>query len=67
MKKEYSSIDEFKKDLNKEYSFKDICIINSWIDENEFVGQMIKCKFHEEKTPSMQIGDHFFRCYGCRG
>lgn len=65
MKKVYDNIEEFKTDLNKEFSFRDICTLNSWIDEKEFVGQMVCCKFHKEKTPSMQVGDHFYRCYGC--
>lgn len=65
MKDNYTSFEEFKKDLNKEFTFKDLAIITNAIDEKEFVGQMVCCKFHKEKTPSMQIGDHFYRCYGC--
>lgn len=65
MKETYTSLQEFKNDLEKEYSFRDICEINSWIKPEEYQGQMIRCKFHHEKTASMQVGDHFFKCYGC--
>lgn len=66
MKSKYTSFEDFKKDINKEYSFRDICEINSWLTEEDFKkGQLVICKFHDEKTPSMQVGNHFYKCYGC--
>lgn len=65
MKDKYTSLEEFKADLNREYMFRDIGIMMSWLRDGEFKGQMTRCCFHKEKTGSMQVGDHFFRCYGC--
>ena len=66
MKKEYNSFESFKDDLNKEFTFKEIAVLCGWLTEEEVVGQLCKCKFHEERTGSMQIGDHFFKCWSAK-
>lgn len=67
MKENYKTTGDFKEDMIKEYTFLDIAEIMGWINREEVIGGKIKCPFHkngQERTPSCQIGDHFFRCYG---
>lgn len=68
MKQIYETIDDFKEDLNKEYNFSEIAEIMGWLRREEIIGGKIVCPFHaegKERTASCQIGEHFFKCYGC--
>lgn len=59
------NIEEFKKELKKE-SLKELVIEMGYIKEDEIRGSMCKCVFHNgDRTPSLQITDNFFKCYGC--
>lgn len=52
-------------DYVHEVSVKEILLQMGEVLEDDFWGSKINCVFHEEKTPSMQITDSFFKCYGC--
>ena len=59
------NIEEFKKELKKE-SLKELVIEMGYVKEDEIRGSMCKCVFHNgDRTPSLQITDNFFKCYGC--
>ena len=65
MKKQYSSVDDFISALKKE-SLKQTILDMGYIVEDDFKGSMIRCVFHQgDKTPSLQVTDNFFKCYGC--
>ena len=65
MKKQYSSVDDFISDLKKE-SLKQTILDMGYIVEDDFKGSMIRCVFHQgDRTPSLQVTDNFFKCYGC--
>ena len=67
LKKEYKDISEFIDDIHEEVDLRDLIVDLGIIkDESEFHGQFIRCIFHDnDDTPSLQIGEHFFRCYAC--
>lgn len=65
MKQSYTDSKDFVEDLHKE-SVKSTLALLGYIDEEDFKGSKISCPFHgEDKTPSMQVTDNFFKCYGC--
>ena len=64
MKDKYSDIQDFVKDLHKE-SVKQIILDMGYLTVDDFRGSKACCVFHKEKTPSMQVTDSFFKCYGC--
>ena len=64
MKKSYDTIQSFVEDIHKE-SAKRTIIDMGYLTEDDFIGSKVLCPFHKEKTPSMQITDRFFKCYGC--
>jgi DNA primase len=65
MKERYSKVDDFKDDLHK-LSLKELVIEFGYVKEEDFKHSKVKCLFHEgDRTPSLQITDKFFRCYGC--
>ena len=68
MKKDYENINDFIDDIHNEINLRDLIIDLGIIsDENDFyAGKLINCIFHDgDNTPSLQIGEHFFRCYAC--
>ena len=65
MKEKYSDVSEFKDDLHKE-SVVRLVQDMGYVKEDDMFGSKMSCIFHMgDKTPSLQITDDFFRCYGC--
>ena len=64
LKKEYKTIQEFIDDVHNELHVDEVLIDMGIVLKNEFKGQFIKCKFHDEKSPSLQITEDFWKCYG---
>lgn len=46
-------------------SVKETLMDLGYFTSEDFYGSKICCLFHNEKTPSLQINDYFFKCYGC--
>lgn len=71
MEKSYRTVQEFIEALEKQYTFAETAEIMGWLNKDEIVGGKIFCPFHapsgmkRERTASCQVGDHFFKCYGC--
>lgn len=65
MKKEYKNIQEFLDDVHGEIDLRELIVDMGFVTKDDFKGQFICCPFHDEDTPSCQIGEKFFRCYGC--
>lgn len=63
-RREFKDIDEFLS-FTKTLSLKDTILDMGYLTEDDFKGSKICCPFHEEKTPSCQVTDDFFKCYGC--
>ena len=64
MELRYNNLDEFIDDIHKE-SVRDTIISMGYLEEEEMHGYMTRCCFHDnDDTPSLQISDNFFRCYG---
>lgn len=65
MKKIYNDSQEFIDDIHEE-SLKDTVLSLGYLTEDDFKGSKVSCVFHgEDKTPSLQITDKFFKCYSC--
>lgn len=62
--KEFKDIDDFMLYL-KSLSLKQVILDMGYVLEEDFKGSKICCPFHDEKTPSCQVTDDFFKCYGC--
>lgn len=66
MKKEYKEIQDFIDDVHGQISIKEFILDMGIISKNDFKGQFLKCVFHDsDNTPSLQITDNFWKCYGC--
>lgn len=66
MKREYDNIDSFIKDLKDTESLRQTIIDMGYLKEDDFSGSKCSCIFHKgDRTPSLQVTDHFFKCYGC--
>lgn len=63
MKKVYENIDDFLDDVHNLLSIKDIAIQMGIIERSKMNGDFTNCIFHEEKSPSLQIKENFFKCY----
>lgn len=66
MQKTYKNIDDFLEFL-EEQSLKDYTLDTGVFQKKDFRGpQFVSCIFHSgDNTPSLQITDHFFKCYSC--
>lgn len=67
MEKEYNDLDKFMEDIDK-FSLKETLMEMGILEKKQFKGQFIRCIFHgngNERTPSLQITDNFFKCYAC--
>ena len=63
--KEFKNIEDFLA-YTHEISLKEALLEMGEILEDDFHGSKISCIFHDnDKTPSLQITDRFFKCYGC--
>lgn len=66
MQAEYSDLDLFKEDLHNEINIKDTLINMNLFEGKKFKNDFIHCIFHDgDRTPSLQIKDKFWKCYGC--
>ena len=66
MKDSYKDIKSFLDDIHKELSLKDTIINMGLMAEDDFRGNFAHCIFHDgDHTPSLQVTDHFFKCYAC--
>lgn len=67
MQKEYKNINEFVEDVHNEISIRDAIVgmdivKDEWFTKNSF----LNCIFHNgDHSPSLQVGEHFFKCYAC--
>lgn len=65
MRESYSDLGEFLDDVHQTISVKQMVMDMGIFTPSDFRGQKVCCCFHKEKTPSMQLGQAFFKCYGC--
>lgn len=66
MKKNYPTVEEFKTAVHEELELKQLVLDMDLVKKEDFRGDFISCIFHEgDNTPSLQITDHYFRCYAC--
>lgn len=66
MKREYNEIQEFIDDVHGELSIREILTDMGLVKNDDFHGQFINCMFHDEdNTPSLQMTEDFWKCYGC--
>ena len=65
LREKYDDLSQFIEDIHECVSVKQLALDMGVYTKDDFRGQMVCCCFHEEKTPSMQLTDHFFRCYAC--
>ena len=65
MKKEYQDVQTFLDDVHNEVNIHELVVEMGIVERKRFKGEFICCLFHNEKTPSMQISEHFWKCYGC--
>lgn len=66
MKREYKEMQDFIDDVHGELSIKEVLIDMGILSKNDFRGEFINCLFHDEdNTPSLQVSEHFWKCYGC--
>ena len=59
------TIAEFKEWLKLNVSILDYADKHHWIKRINDEQTQFCCIFHDEHNPSLQITDHFFRCYAC--
>lgn len=65
MQDKYKTVRDFLDDLKELESVKEVLIDMGYVQPKDFYGGKIRCLFHNDKTPSLQITDKFFKCYGC--
>lgn len=66
MKKIYNDMQNFIDDVHEEININEIIIDLGIIQKDDFHGQFLNCLFHEgDNSPSLQITENFFKCYGC--
>lgn len=53
------------KDFIKNQDIADVLIKLDLIDEEDIKGRKILCPFHDEKTPSLNLYEDSYKCYGC--
>lgn len=58
------SLNEFK-DYIKNQDIVDVLVKLDLISEEDLNGRKILCPFHDEKTPSMNLYEDSYKCYGC--
>lgn len=67
MKQSYKDTQTFLDDVHNELSIKKVAIDMGILSENDFKKEFFtNCIFHDgDKTPSLQIKENFWKCYGC--
>lgn len=63
MKEKYNDMSNFLDDLHSQLSLKQMTIDLGIFTKDDFRGALVKCCFHEDDTPSLQITDEFYKCY----
>ena len=63
--REFSDVTSFVHAVHEELSVRDVLVAMGYLQEEQFVKGKVSCVFHKEKTPSLQVADKFFKCYGC--
>lgn len=66
MKREYSEIQDFIDDAHGQLSIAETIMDMGILKRDDFHGQFVNCIFHDgDNTPSLQITENFWKCYGC--
>ena len=63
MRSSYDDLDEFKNAIHEEISVRQMAIDLGIYKKSDFQGSVVKCCFHDDATPSLQIEEDFYRCY----
>lgn len=63
VKAKYTDLQAFIDDAHESVSLHDLTVDIGIFKKDDFRGDLTKCCFHEDDTPSLQVSDHFFRCY----
>lgn len=66
MQSSYKNLDDFLDDVREEVSLNKIVIDLGIYEKRAFIGTNVSCCFHaDDKKPSLQIAEKWFKCYAC--
>lgn len=66
MQKEYKDLQDFLDAIHDERSVREDLLSMGLVSEKNLRGSFISCPFHKnDKTPSLQLEEKFFKCYAC--
>ena len=63
MRQEYKNLQDFIDDIHENLSIKETVLSLGIYAKDDFRGDLVSCCFHDDRTPSLQISDKFFKCY----